>query len=186
MPWVEGRDRGLRSVFADDPGCTLREFTALFAPPRPSRVASEMNQLANEYREEGILPARLINYHTSRLHALDILSLRVRAMRPCFEEALRFPSVTAWVCCNDDMAAAALEFLRQHGKRVPADISLVGFDNNVIAHQLGIDSYDFPVDTMGCMAMECLAHPTVVPRDEEGATHLEGIVVARQSVRAVR
>jgi LacI family repressor for deo operon, udp, cdd, tsx, nupC, and nupG len=36
---------------------------------------------------------------------------------------------TALMCYNDYMAAAAIMHLRQHGVRVPEDVSVVGFDN---------------------------------------------------------
>jgi len=35
----------------------------------------------------------------------------------------------AIICANDDMALAALEFVRKKGLRVPEDVSLIGFDD---------------------------------------------------------
>ena len=36
---------------------------------------------------------------------------------------------TALFCCNDDMALSAMEVFRNHGIRVPEDISITGFDD---------------------------------------------------------
>lgn len=41
-------------------------------------------------------------------------------------EDLKYDAI---VCANDDSALAALEFVRKQGRRVPDDVSLVGFDD---------------------------------------------------------
>lgn len=46
---------------------------------------------------------------------------------------------TALVSFNDDLAAAAMTVLLQHGLRVPGDVSLVGFDDSTLARSPGID-----------------------------------------------
>ncbi|MBF0199615.1 MAG: substrate-binding domain-containing protein [Planctomycetes bacterium] len=40
---------------------------------------------------------------------------------------------TALFCCNDEMAAGVIQVLTKEGKRVPEDISIMGFDNSAIA-----------------------------------------------------
>lgn len=46
---------------------------------------------------------------------------------------------TALVAFNDDLAAAAMTALLQHGLSVPGDVSVVGFDDSVLARSRGID-----------------------------------------------
>lgn len=46
---------------------------------------------------------------------------------------------TALVAFNDDLAAAAMTVLLQHGLRVPHDVSLVGFDDSTLARSPRID-----------------------------------------------
>jgi DNA-binding LacI/PurR family transcriptional regulator len=41
----------------------------------------------------------------------------------------RDPEVTAVYCANDEMAFGLLRALHEHGRRVPEDVSLVGFDD---------------------------------------------------------
>ncbi|OCH13684.1 MULTISPECIES: substrate-binding domain-containing protein [unclassified Aliivibrio] len=58
--------------------------------------------------------------------------------------------ITAIVCYNDYMAAGALSALEEHGISVPADISLMGFDNGLIAKYLypKLSTIDYPIQTM--------------------------------------
>jgi DNA-binding LacI/PurR family transcriptional regulator len=39
------------------------------------------------------------------------------------------PSVTAVLCANDPMALGLLRALSEHGRRVPQDVSVIGFDD---------------------------------------------------------
>jgi DNA-binding LacI/PurR family transcriptional regulator len=45
----------------------------------------------------------------------------------------RRPDLDAVFCANDPMAAAALQVLRQAGRRVPEDVSVIGFDDSPLA-----------------------------------------------------
>lgn len=46
---------------------------------------------------------------------------------------------TGIVAFNDDIAAAAMSVLAQQGIDVPGDLSIIGFDDSVLAHSPGID-----------------------------------------------
>lgn len=61
---------------------------------------------------------------------------------------------TAIVCGNDEMAAGALNTLSKHHKRVPNDISLVGFDNIEFSEYLTppLTTVDYPMRGIGKMA----------------------------------
>ena len=56
----------------------------------------------------------------------------------------RTPEVTAFVCMNDAMALGAFKAVREAGKKVPDDYSIVGFDDLVFA-----DSVDPALTTVG-------------------------------------
>ena len=64
------------------------------------------------------------------------------------------PGLTAVVCANDEMAAAAMEVIRQTGRSVPDDISVVGFDNVRWTSYLNpqLTTIDYPADKLGRMA----------------------------------
>ncbi|MEV0287970.1 LacI family DNA-binding transcriptional regulator [Kribbella sp. NPDC050820] len=60
-----------------------------------------------------------------------------RAARAMLDDKAELP--TAIVAFNDDIAAAAMSVLGQQGIDVPGDISIIGFDDSVLAHGPGID-----------------------------------------------
>ncbi|MDD5674886.1 MAG: substrate-binding domain-containing protein [Chitinivibrionales bacterium] len=62
---------------------------------------------------------------------------------PLFENALADPSLTAWVCVNDQVAYLAIDFLDARDLHVPADLSLVGFDDLFRSFQSNLTSYNF-------------------------------------------
>jgi DNA-binding LacI/PurR family transcriptional regulator len=52
--------------------------------------------------------------------------------RELFEEA---PDLTAVFAANDSMAAGVIAYLKQQGKEVPRDVSVVGYDNSPVARE---------------------------------------------------
>ena len=49
--------------------------------------------------------------------------------KPLADAIQKHPEITAIFACNDDLAIAALELLPTVGRRVPEDVSVVGFDD---------------------------------------------------------
>jgi len=80
------------------------------------------------------------------------------------------PQTTAIFAANDSMALGALAAIRQRGRTVPADISLIGYDNSPIAQSrfLAITSIDDRSDVVGAAAGRALLDrfddPTGRPR----------------------
>ena len=48
------------------------------------------------------------------------------------------PEVTAVFCANDEVAIGLIRAMHEHGRRVPQDVSVVGFDG------LSLGEYSFP------------------------------------------
>lgn len=61
---------------------------------------------------------------------------------------------TALVCANDEMAAGAMEVAREHGLQVPQQLSIIGFDNLILARYIHpkLTTIDYPIGEMGRMA----------------------------------
>ncbi|MGH8223844.1 MAG: substrate-binding domain-containing protein, partial [Woeseiaceae bacterium] len=61
---------------------------------------------------------------------------------------------SAVVCANDGMAAGAMKVARESGLKLPDDLSIVGFDNVIIARYLypQLSTIDYPINEMGRMA----------------------------------
>jgi DNA-binding LacI/PurR family transcriptional regulator len=56
-----------------------------------------------------------------------------------YEQGLRIaadPEVTAVFCANDEMAAGLYRALRETGRSIPEDVSVVGFDDIPLAEHL--------------------------------------------------
>lgn len=60
-----------------------------------------------------------------------------QAARVLLNEGRDLP--TALVAFNDDIAAAAMSVLRQHGIDVPGDMSIIGFDDSALARSPGVE-----------------------------------------------
>lgn len=88
-------------------------------------------------------------------------------------------AVRALLCMNDRIAFGAYQALTERGLSVPADVSVVSFDNDEIAAYLrpGLTTVALPHEAMGKRAVELLLAGPL-----EGETLIPMPVVARASV----
>ncbi|WP_205843980.1 LacI family DNA-binding transcriptional regulator [Nakamurella deserti] len=93
----------------------------------------------------------------------------------------RFPDTTAVFAANDSMALGALAALRERGLSVPADVSLVGYDNSPLAQSryLDLTSVDDRSETVGIGAARALLARIDDPTLPTTRTLLEPVLVAR-------
>lgn len=65
-----------------------------------------------------------------------------------------FPELTALVCANDEMASGAMTAAREAGFDIPAQLSVVGFDNVLFSRYLypKLTTINNPIHAMGEMA----------------------------------
>lgn len=93
---------------------------------------------------------------------------------------------TAIFCVSDVMAIGALEALKEAGVQVPADVSVVGFDDIPIVRQLtpALTTVALPLEEMGRAVMTmALERSDAGPRQTQTAA---ATVVARQSTAPPR
>ena len=64
---------------------------------------------------------------------------------------------TAIVAVNDDCASWVVEALRRRGRRVPEDISVIGFDDDFQYRHLELTTLGFPLEDLGAAAVDLLA-----------------------------
>jgi LacI family transcriptional regulator len=93
-----------------------------------------------------------------------------------------YPHLTALFCVNDDIGSQAIRAVKTLGKRVPGDVSIIGYDDTYIALNTLPPLTTMHVDavTMGRTAVQLLTmrienpdfarmslviHPTMVERD---------------------
>jgi DNA-binding LacI/PurR family transcriptional regulator len=79
---------------------------------------------------------------------------------PLFKKVLSNALCTAWVGSTDETAVCALNFLKDRKIKVPRDISIVGFDGDLLGFENGITSYDFDFQNIGRQMIAFLFQPT--------------------------
>jgi len=92
--------------------------------------------------------------------------------------------LTAVVAANDLMAVGAMLRLRERGLRVPADVSVAGFDDIPLARALtpALTTVRQPAHAMGVAAGEALLARIEAPDQPVPATRLAAELVVRDSV----
>ncbi|WP_432841291.1 LacI family DNA-binding transcriptional regulator [Dactylosporangium sp. CA-092794] len=78
---------------------------------------------------------------------------------------------TALVCFNDKAAVGALRAAAERGLRVPADLSVTGFDDLDLAQATGLTTVRQPLREMGRMAVSLLVR--LLEQHELDALHVE-------------
>lgn len=107
-----------------------------------------------------------------------------RAMQLLLQRDAGFTAVFA---ANDQSAAGALKALRDAGRRVPEDISLVGFDDLIIAHYLypALTTVRQPFAEMGQAAARLALAALGVDEQKEVTRRFDPVLVERDSVAAL-
>jgi hypothetical protein len=105
------------------------------------------------------------------------------SLEQLFEKALNEHKTGAWICANDSIAIAAISFLKRKNIRVPADVSVVGFDNaptDALEHQL--TTLDFnALKFVRTMLNFVLRPPKPRGRYQHVPIEIEGIIIERGS-----
>lgn len=69
------------------------------------------------------------------------------------------PATTALVGTADQMAIGALSWLREHGRRVPEEVSVAGFNDISVSRDLQLTSVRLPLRQMGAAALDLALTP---------------------------
>ncbi len=97
------------------------------------------------------------------------------------------PEVTAVFCCNDEIAIGVMGAMQALGKGVPQDLSIVGFDNIVLAQHVTPALTTMRVDKkgMGRLAAQLLFNRLEYPEAGQVCTVIRPSLIERQSVRRI-
>jgi LacI family transcriptional regulator len=93
---------------------------------------------------------------------------------------------TAIFCSNDRMAMGCYEALKELGRRIPEDVSVIGFDDDEIASHLmpKLTTLKFPRHLMGAWAAERALAPGHSREEAHRVMKIECELVERESVAA--
>ncbi|WP_016954909.1 LacI family DNA-binding transcriptional regulator [Catenovulum agarivorans] len=105
------------------------------------------------------------------------------AMQNLLSKGIEFTAVVAY---NDAMAAGAMSMLLDHGVQVPTEVSVIGFDDVILARYCRpkLTTLKYPIEMMGVKAAElALSLATKKPQAEHTSTHkYTPTIVKRESV----
>ena len=98
------------------------------------------------------------------------------------------PRITAICGCNDEVSIVAMHGALEAGKRVPQDVSIIGFDNNASAENTIPPLTTIHVDKvgMGRLAVQLMINRAENPDQGHVTMRLHTTLVERQSVRDLR
>lgn len=96
----------------------------------------------------------------------------------------RHPRVTAVIGSNDDVAIRSLRAAQARGRRVPDDLSVIGFDDIELAAEIDPPLTTLAVDkvSMGRLAVQALSHRLAWPEAATVLTVLRPALLERRSV----
>ena len=152
--WVRSRYHGIIAAFADrgvpdavagvslDPGPSATVYAAAVYEKKPyENLIRAVLDFQN--RTEPWSVAEQAPFFT--VDALPYIWNRYlgREMAPLFGRVLSDKSISAWVGITDAIAIYALDYLKRNGAKVPAEISVAGFDDSTDAFCYGLTSYNF-------------------------------------------
>jgi DNA-binding LacI/PurR family transcriptional regulator len=194
--WSQERLQGIRDEFAAA-GITegvLEECDSLVrrSARRPARDLAtnwDMEQLVallGRGRPDG-KPAdpevtrRALQAMETQLWAARINHELREQSEPLFERALARQGVSAWVAANDEVAVHALDYLQAHGRRVPDQVSVVGFDNSNESTTRGLTTYNFNIAGTVHALVSHILDPRLDPWDphRDPPVEIEGFVTER-------
>jgi DNA-binding LacI/PurR family transcriptional regulator len=97
--------------------------------------------------------------------------------------ALRAVPIDALICANDAMAIGALTALKDQGRAVPRDISVIGFDNSAMAGwpAFALTTLDNPVDALVAAVLGLLQRRSAAPLKPDETVFLQARLVLRSS-----
>jgi LacI family transcriptional regulator len=150
-------------------------------------VGSQLNAYPSiAERRRGYLQA-LLDHDISDPYFADSHLTREEAAAAAAGLLRRAPSVTALFCCNDETAVGAMQAAQALGRRLPDDLSVVGFDDIDLAAHVVPALTTMQVDkvSMGRLAVQLLAYRVAHPSASGMTTVLRPTLIERQSVQAI-
>ncbi len=129
-------------------------------------------------KENDILDVYIANFNINRSHGFQETTALLNEN----------PFITALFCVNDDVASMAIKAAQSLGKRVPEDISIIGYDDTYIAANTHPALTTMQVDTvaMGRAAVHLLSLRIDNPDSARMTLTIHPTMVVRESVAPAR
>jgi LacI family transcriptional regulator len=134
-----------------------RRIAVVAGPANLSTVADRLAGVRDEVGAWGLDPDDLVVEYDAFSRDGGVAATR-RVLEQLPEGA---PAPTAVLALTDVMAMGALAVLREAGRKVPAEISVMGFDDVTVAADLApaLSTIRLPMTEMGALALELTLRP---------------------------
>lgn len=143
------------------------------------------SRLSFRYRRQGYCKA-LTDFGISETYFADCShNNREQVIQATRDLLVNNPQITAIFGCNDEVSIIAMHGILEAGKRVPQDVSIIGFDDNASAENTIPPLTTIHVDKvgMGRLAVQLMINRAENPDQGYVTMHLHTRIVERQSVR---
>jgi DNA-binding LacI/PurR family transcriptional regulator len=180
---AEGRTKSQ----AEDQYEMLMQFRQNPPPPLTEKDKALFKEgfdgIANLARQPNLSPEIFGKTVSTILYDAGI-TLSAISNRPLFQQALSERSITAWICASDRTAMMALTFLKKQKVPVPAELSVVGFDNSPAdALEQRLTTFDFNAAGFAYRMLEYIARPPKTRGPyHHSAVEVEGNIMQRDTV----
>jgi len=137
-------------------------------------------------RRRGYIQA-LLDHNIPERYFADSHLWRVEAAEAASELLRRSPQVTALFCSNDEVAIGVMQYAREH-RRLPEELSIVGFDNIDLSEHLipALTTMNVDKISLGKLAVQLLANRVEIPKAAWVTAVLRPTLVERQSVASIQ
>ncbi|WP_340400167.1 LacI family DNA-binding transcriptional regulator [Paenibacillus sp. FSL H8-0079] len=148
----------------------------------PSKVSSSQERV-HGFRETLIKAGYTLEPNQIRESAADLSSAKKEALLLLGE----IDHPTGLFCCNDIQAIGALQAAKELGLRVPEDVSIIGFDNTILASVTSppLTTVAQPIEDLGHRAVDLLIEELKDERKEPQKIVLKPELVIRDSAGRV-
>ncbi|WP_419890751.1 LacI family DNA-binding transcriptional regulator [Paenibacillus xylanexedens] len=148
----------------------------------PSKVSSSQERVRG-FRETLIKAGYTLEPNQIRESAADLSSAKKEALLLLGEK----DHPTGLFCCNDIQAIGALQAAKELGLRVPEDVSIIGFDNTILASVTSppLTTVAQPIEELGHRAVDLLIEELKDERKEPQKIVLKPELVIRESAGRV-
>lgn len=152
----------------------------LLEAPRPINKIYTLERRSAGYRTALLEAGLTVDYRLYEACQLNPAS-GAEACQRLLQRDLPF---TAIFCANDEIAIGVMKALKDAGKSVPEDVSVIGFDDITLVEHLtpALTTVRVPKEAMGAMAMKCLQARACEPYLPIASTVLEVELIVRETV----
>lgn len=133
-------------------GRLLSQTLELHGSQHQALILGTRGALVFRQREQGFCEVAPPNYRVFETECVDVQS----GSKIAEEILATFPEVDGIACAGDPLAIGVMQTLRKHGRRVPEDVQVMGFDDQPLMDVLGLTTIRQPMEQFGRWAAEAI------------------------------